>query len=306
MNLYVNVSFEVLTGNNCLESEFDIFAGEAQAAPILASARDLLGADPHALPDAARYENRAGQILCVARALAAAACLAPAAGCVVAGYSVGEVAAWGVAGFWSFEQTLRLTALRAELMDAAGGDAGGLGFVRGLERGHVEALAAQFDCALAIVNPRQSFVIGGPRDRVEQCCAAALAQGAAAARRIGVNVASHTPLLAGAVAPFRAVLQATPLSRPMPGRVLVGAATASVVAGAPGLAGLAAQIGTTLDWAAVLDSLIERGVDRVLELGPGSALAEMAHTAYPALDVRALDDFRSLAGAAAWMRRDAG
>ena len=53
----------------------------------------------------------------------------------------------------------------------------------------------------------------------------------------------------------------------------------------------------------VLEALVERGVDRILELGPGTALADMVRGAYPAMQVRAVDDFRSIAGIKAWIDR---
>ncbi|MDQ0396425.1 acyltransferase domain-containing protein [Labrys monachus] len=281
----------------------DLFA----EAPILATAGALLGHDVRAFLDTAGEEalhaNRASQILCVARGLAAAACLAPKGPLLIAGYSVGEMTAWGVAGVWPPERTLRLAARRAELMDAASGADDGLGYVRGLPREQVARLAARFDCAIAIVNPGDLFVIGGPREEVARCCRAALEAGAAAARAIAVRVASHTPRLSGAVAPFRAALEASQPGRPARDRTLIGAADGAVVAGAAGLAGLAAQLAATIDWAAVLEAMVERGMTRVLELGPGTALADMVRSAYPALDVRAIDDFRSLDGIQAWLAR---
>ena len=53
---------------------------------------------------------------------------------IVAGYSVGEVAAWGVAGLLGATDTLDLVARRAEAMDAASPPGDGLLFVRGLSR----------------------------------------------------------------------------------------------------------------------------------------------------------------------------
>ncbi len=296
---------------------FDLFAEAEPARPILAAASALLGRDVRKLvaeePEDALHDNRTGQILCVTRALAAAACLRRASDpaperILLAGYSVGEMAAWGVAGIWSDEETLRLTARRAEHMDAVD-TGGGLGFVRGLDRAAVDRLVARFSCAVAIVNPERLFIVGGDRADVVRCCAAALEDGAIKAQPIAVHVASHTPRLAAAVAPFaRDLVELVPIGggRPSPGKTLLGAADASLVASASsGAHGLAAQLATTVDWAATLDALVERGAYRFLELGPGDALATMTRGAYPDLDVRALDEFRSLAGARAWLARGA-
>lgn len=284
---------------------FDLFVDDARAAPILTEAGALLGQDIRTFlqtaDDATLFANRTSQILCVTRGLVAAACLAPTMPFTVAGYSVGEMTAWGVAGIWTPEQTLRLTASRAEAMDAASGPNDGLGFVRGLAYDHVEALVARFDCAIAIVNPGQLFVIGGERETVQGCCAAAIEEGAIAARPIAVHVASHTRRLAPAVGVFRAQLETSEPARPVRGRTLITASDASIVSGHRDLPGLAAQIDTMIDWAATLEALVERGVDRLLELGPGTALADMVRTTYPGLAVRSFDDFRSLQGVAEWI-----
>ncbi|MGU3391504.1 acyltransferase domain-containing protein [Sphingomonas sp. M1A8_2b] len=285
----------------------DLFANEPAAARILTEASALLGQDILTLlqtaSDADLHGNRTSQILCVARGLAANACLAFAEPYLVAGYSVGEMTAWGVAGIWTPERTLRLTAVRAEAMDAVSGADDCLGFIRGLTREHVDALVARFDCALAIVNPAQLFIIGGNRNNVERCCVAAVDESAVAARPIAVRVASHTKRLSRAVAPFLDALEASEPQRPIPGRTLLGAADASIARGRGDFRGLAAQIDTTVDWASTLEALIERGADRILELGPGSALADMVRATYPRLDVRSVDDFRSWKGVAEWNRR---
>ncbi|WP_277982387.1 acyltransferase domain-containing protein [Sphingomonas faeni] len=285
----------------------DLFADDARAAPILAEASDVLGLDIFTVlrteDETTLFANRTSQILCFTRGLVAAACLAPTMPFVVAGYSVGEMTAWGIAGIWSPELTLHLTAARAEAMDAASGTDDRLGFIRGLPRERVDALVARFDCAIAIVNPDLLFVIGGERTHVAQCCSAALEQGATSARSIAVHVASHTPRLSNAVAPFLAALDSSEPVKPARGRTLIGAADASIVSGGRGIAGLAGQIDTMVDWAATLEAVLERGVDRILELGPGTALADMVRAVDPALEVRAIDDFRSVSGIRDWLAR---
>jgi [acyl-carrier-protein] S-malonyltransferase len=281
-------------------------AAEAPACqPLLAAAAIVLERDPldllHWGSDAELHANRASQVLCTARALAVAAALEPLPPVIVAGYSVGEVAAWGVAGLWPAAEILRLVARRAELMDDAGGPDGGLGFVRGLERTAVERLVARFGCAIAIINPEQVFVIGGMRSNVAACCAQAVLEGAVSARPLAVNVASHTNQLEAAVGPFEAALRTLGDGRPLSGRRLMGASDAALISSAAqGSAGLARQLATAIDWEATLQAIVERGATRLLELGPGNALAEMARAPFPHLDIRAVDDFRTLDGLRAW------
>ncbi|MEJ0041876.1 MAG: hypothetical protein WDM81_06550 [Rhizomicrobium sp.] len=98
---------------------FALTGDAPEAAPLFAHAARLLGArDPrtivHAESSEVLHRDRAGQILCTLQALAAAAALREAmpASIVVAGYSVGEVAAWGVAGLLDMTDTLDLVARR--------------------------------------------------------------------------------------------------------------------------------------------------------------------------------------------------
>lgn len=288
---------------------FAPFEGAAAAQPSFAAAAALLGEDPRALAHAGNVEtlnrNRTSQIMCVTQALAAGACLGPSLPprVLIAGYSVGEMAAWGLAGLWSPAVTLALTARRAELMDAAGGPDGGLGFVRGLPRADVAALAARHACTIAIVNPAALFIVGGNRVHVARLCDEAMALGAASARPIPVGVASHTPYMTGAVAPFAQTLSTQGGSRPAPGWTLLGAADLAIVRDVEHHAlGLAAQLARPIDWAAMLDALVERGATRMLELGPGRALADMALAAFPHLEIRALSDFKTIDGAISWCR----
>jgi [acyl-carrier-protein] S-malonyltransferase len=79
---------------------------------------------------------------------------------LLAGYSVGELSAWGVAELLDSATTLDLVALRAELMDAASSPGDGLLFVRGLSRTSIDNLCRRYSTAVAIVNPAD-FPYGG-------------------------------------------------------------------------------------------------------------------------------------------------
>ena len=286
---------------------FRLLAAEPDAQLIFEAAAAVLGAHPtdfcRTAPEAALHANREGQILCVIRALAIARVLFPAGApseTMVAGYSVGEMAAWGVAGIWSPMDTLRLVDQRAREMDAAGGPDDGLGYVRGLPMAAVQELADRFGCAIAIVNPDLLFILGGARQSIDALCAAALEEGAARAAPMPVHVASHTPRLAGAVAPFDKALASVAMSRPAL-RLMTATTATLVVDPQRARGGLARQLAERIDWAGVIEAMAERGVTTILELGPGRALAEMAALALPGRRVRAVDEFHSLTGIKAWL-----
>jgi [acyl-carrier-protein] S-malonyltransferase len=287
---------------------FRLTAAAEAAAPVFAAAAAVLGRDPRALAQTADpavlHDNRTAQVCCVTQALAAAAALEGALGPrrLAAGYSIGELAAWGVAGALTPQAALALAARRAELMDAAGAEGDGLAFSRGLAEGEVRRLAAESGVEPAIVNPNQVVVVGGPGEGLDRFIEAAREAGAARADRLAVHTASHTSRLASAVDPFLAALRAAGPRRPAAGFLLLSALDGSALTDPPAQAAtLARQIATTLHWDACLEAAFERGATAVLEFGPGRALADMAAGLRPDLPARSLEDFRSLDGVRAWL-----
>jgi [acyl-carrier-protein] S-malonyltransferase len=290
---------------------FDL-TGQADAAGALFEhAQALLGEDPrqwlrHATPEAMR-ENRTAQLLCTLQALSAMALLddvLPPRRCV-AGYSVGEVAAWGVAGVFPPRQTLDLIDQRARAMDAASPHDAGMLFIRGLPRAAIDTLCEGRQAALAIRNPGDAWVVAGSQPALTEIAAQARQLGAVRVVAVAVGVPSHTPFLAEAAASFEHSLSAAWASAlPPPGtRLLSGIDGSPVLDLADGLRKLAAQIAQPIDWRACLESCVEAGASAFLELGPGRALAEMATSAYPQLPARSLEDFRSRQGVLDWLAR---
>lgn len=294
----------------------DMFAltGDAPAAAdIFAAATQALdGRDPRRFvkeaDESELHANVAGQILCVTQALAAFAALKRADAAsgeriLMAGYSIGELAAAGCAGVFSPSTALDLARRRALFMNEASGLDEGLAFVRGLPRGTIDALCLRFSAGVAIVNPGSMFVLGGTKEGLRALCAEALTQGAAKAGALKVNVASHTARLQAASRRFADALAASSASRPSAGvRLFSGVDAAPVLSVPVALEKLAAQISETIDWAGCLEACIEAGATQFIEFGPGRALAAMAGDAC-GVEARSLDDFRTLDGAKAWLAR---
>ena len=287
--------------------------GDAEAAaPVFAAATAALGGrDPRRLVEdeaADLHDNAVAQVLCCTQALAAAAALGDAFDddLVVAGYSVGELAAWGLAGVFDATTVMRLARRRAAAMDeAAAGTPGGLAAVRGLPKTRLEALSRAHGSHVAIVNGADQIVIGGSREALAATLEAARKAGAGKVTELAVGVPSHTPLLAAAVDPLRRALhEAAAHALPAGHRLLSGIDGASVFDNADGLDKLARQVAETVDWQACMEECRAAGVTRALELGPGSALARLMAPGLGERESRALDDFRSLDGVRRWLRAD--
>ena len=289
---------------------FDLVANCPEAEPVFAAAAEVLGQDPRRfVREAARadlFSNRSGQILCCTQALAVQAALGTAwpARTVIAGYSIGELAAWGCAGAVNGPGVLRLAQQRAAAMDAAAPSDGGLAAIVGLRRSNLEPILARHELSIAIINDVDSFVVGGRRAGLDAACQEATARGAKHIVTLPVAVPSHTPLLREATEQFRAVLRAASARLPGAGHRLLGGIDGDTIYDMEtGIDKLARQISTTIDWAACLESCRSAGAVAALELGPGTALSRMASPLFPDGQVRAADEFRTLTGLRSWLKR---
>src|SRR5580658_2675003 len=142
---------------------FSLTDDAPEASALFAHATTLFGRDPRPwvrfAEEEALHQDRTAQLLCTLQTLSAAAVLAdllPQRRCV-AGYSVGEVAAWSIAGVIAEAEALGLVTQRAEAMDAASRGGQGMLFVRGLPRAAIDTLCARREAAIAIVNPGDAW-----------------------------------------------------------------------------------------------------------------------------------------------------
>jgi [acyl-carrier-protein] S-malonyltransferase len=289
---------------------FDLVANCREAEPIFTAAARMLGQDPRQFVREAAAEDLfsdyAGQILCCTQALAARASLGMAwpAHAIFAGYSIGELAAWGCAGVIDELSILRLAQRRAAAMDAAAPIDSGLAAVVGLLRPALDPILTDHGAFIAIVNGDDNFTVGGARAALHAVCQEAATRGAKRAFVLRVPVPSHTPLLLEATEQFRAVLREAFARLPSAGRRLLSGIDGNTVVNIEtGFDKLARQISTTVDWAACLESCREAGAVDTLELGPGTTLSHMASAVFSGGDHRAVEEFRTLAGLRAWLQR---
>jgi len=247
------------------------------------------------------HRNQNAQTLLTGLALAAwnqlATRVAPPA--AVAGYSVGELAAFSAAGVIDADVAAALAAVRAEAMDRCAVHApGGLLAISGLAETRLEQLLLETGVALAIRNGIESVIVGAPHAALDQAERIASLQGAQCTR-LRINVASHTPWMREAAASFSQALANVAFHAPQ--CVLFSNARDRIKDAAAARVALAAQIDSTVRWDECMENIAARQVACVLEVGPGQALARMWNQRYPAIPARACDDFRSAAAIAAWL-----
>jgi [acyl-carrier-protein] S-malonyltransferase len=277
---------------------------QAAAAPTLAAMAKHIGADwRNRLADSAwANANRVAQCLITGTAIAAWQSLAellPTPG-VIAGYSVGELAAFCAAGVFDAETALALADDRAEAMSAGvAGQATGLLAVSGLAHDLISRACERLGLAIAIRLAADKLIVGGQDGALTAAQSEWTALGANCTR-LAIAVASHTPLMAAAAASFALRLQRQQMAPPL--TPLVCNFSASTLRRPVDLAAaLAGQIATTVRWDACMDAVAERRPRCVVEVGPGTTLAKLWNDRHPDIPARSVDEFRSPLAVARWV-----
>jgi [acyl-carrier-protein] S-malonyltransferase len=196
---------------------------------------------------------------------------------VTAGHSLGQFTAMVAARVLDFADALRLVRERGRLMKEAGERRpGGMAAVIGMDD---DALAAVVDEAgsegiirIANANCPGQTVISGEIPALERASALAQERGARKVARLGVSIASHSPLMADAARELDALLQRVELNAPeIP---IVGNVSAEPITTVEGLrAEMARHMESPVRWTESVRTMIGMGVETFVELGPGNVLA---------------------------------
>lgn len=196
---------------------------------------------------------------------------------VMAGHSLGEIAALVAAGSLDFADAVKLTRFRAEAMqNAVPEGVGAMAAVLGLDDDAVRAVcaeAAQGEVLEPVnLNSPGQVVIAGNKAAVERGMALAKEKGAKRALPLPVSVPSHSSLMKPAADKFRAYLESVNLGVPaVP--VLQNADVQAFNEPAAIKDALARQLHSPVRWVETMQAIAGQGVDRCVECGPGKVLA---------------------------------
>lgn len=193
----------------------------------------------------------------------------------MAGLSLGEYSALHLAGWFSFEDGLRLVAERGRLMQAAANSSeGGMVSIMGVDEPTVEVICREAAeggvLAPANFNCSGQIVISGDKSACERSVAVAEKHGARAIPLV-VAGAFHSPLMQPAVDGLEKALSDTQISQGPLG--VVSNVSADYHADSESVRRLLReQVAKPIRWQASIERLVAEGYDRFIEVGPGRVL----------------------------------
>lgn len=217
---------------------------------------------------------------------------------VVAGHSVGELAAAAIAGVLSTDDAVSLAAARgAEMAAACALEPTGMSAVLGGDDERVLARLAELGLAAANRNGAGQIVAAGPLPALAEL-AERRPEGTTKVVAIKVAGAFHTSYMAPAQEALAARARAVDTADPrLP--LLSNADGAVVTDGAEMLRRLVAQVTSPVRWDACQATLRERGVAATIELPPAGTLTGLARRelkGIQTLAVKTPEDLDKVAG----------
>ena len=193
---------------------------------------------------------------------------------MVAGHSLGEFSALAVAEAVSFEDALRLVAIRAkEMQKCCEQIPGSMAAIIGLDTDQVETICYGCDGIVipANYNCDGQIVISGESDSVKQACECAKAANAKRALPLAVGGAFHSPLMEPARIELGKAIEETAIKTPecpIYQNVTARPETDPMII----KENLLAQLTSPVKWTQSVKNMLIDGADYFLEIGPGNVL----------------------------------
>ncbi len=215
-----------------------------------------------------------------------------------AGHSLGEYSALVAAGSLQFEDALPLVRLRAQAMQEAVPEGiGGIAAILGLDDAKLAALCADAAAGEVVepanLNSPGQVVIAGHRAAVERAMALAKERGAKRAVMLPMSAPSHCSLMAPAAGRLRARLALIEVRAPLV-PVVHNRCAAPLEDPAGIREALVEQLDHPVRWIETVQFLAARGVERIIECGPGKVLTGLCKRIVPNAECISLHDSGAL------------
>jgi [acyl-carrier-protein] S-malonyltransferase len=215
---------------------------------------------------------------------------------IVAGHSVGEIAAYAIAGVISADDAVALAATRgAEMAKACANEPTGMSAVLGGEEAEVLARLERLDLVAANRNAAGQIVAAGRLSALDKLAEDPPAK--ARVRALGVAGAFHTEFMASALDGYAAAVENVATAEPT--AVLLSNRDGQPVSSASdAIEKLVAQLTRPVRWDLCSETLRQRNVTAIVEFPPAGALSGIAKRELRGVPTRAVKTPADLDGLA--------
>jgi [acyl-carrier-protein] S-malonyltransferase len=214
-----------------------------------------------------------------------------------AGHSLGEYSALVASGALAFSEAVRIVRLRGKFMqEAVPVGEGAMAAVLGMEREQVEKICEEVSSgevlAAANFNCPGQIVIAGHTKAIERAIERIKQEGKKAVL-LPVSAPFHSPLMKPAGERLEKALEEISVDDlKVPVVTNVEAEMNALKERVKGL--LVAQMSNPVRWEESMRKIIEKGIERVLEIGPGKVLSGLMKRIDPRIEVGNLENLQTL------------
>ena len=211
---------------------------------------------------------------------------------MVAGHSLGEFSALAAAGAMSFEDALRLVAVRASAMQKCCEQVpGSMAAIIKLPTETIEEVCAS--CSGLVIpanyNSEGQVVISGEAEAVAEACKKMMEAGAKRALPLPVSGAFHSPLMEPARLELAEAIGKTPFLVPVcpiyQNVTALPSTDPEVIKD-----NLLRQLTSPVRWTQTVQNMVADGADSFLEIGPGTVLQGLVKRIAPEVEINGISE----------------
>ena len=224
---------------------------------------------------------------------------------VYAGHSVGEFAAYSLAGAFEVDQALRLVAKRGQAMLAATKvfSKTGMSAVLGGNKEEVVSYLSEFELIAANINSNGQIIAAGTLENLDRLANTPLK--GTRIRPLEVSAAFHTKFMEPAVSQFTEIFKV--ISVKSPRQIVLSNKNGERVSNSTDITeNLIQQVINPVRWDLCQAKMVELGVTGMLELAPGGTLCGIAKKEIPNVETFAIKSPEDIQGANEFIRKHIG
>lgn len=224
---------------------------------------------------------------------------------VYAGHSVGEFAAYSLAGAFEVDDALRLVAKRGQAMLAATKvfSKTGMSAILGGSKEEVVSYLSELELIAANINSNSQIIAAGTLENLDRLAETPLK--GTRIRPLEVSAAFHTKFMEPAVSQFTEIFKV--ISVKSPRQIVLSNKNGERVLNSTDITeNLIQQLISPVRWDLCQAKMVELGVTGMLELAPGGTLCGIAKKEIPNVETFAIKSPEDIQGANEFIRKHIG